>query len=156
MKLKTLALASLVALGVGGLVQARTMTLSPSPERVLAVASDRLALSPAQEAKLLPLLKRGIELRTRIRKQSEAALQADREELARPQADLVAMAAEHQALVDANLAQARILRDEFLAFYEHELSPAQQAKARLALSRRIERLDRIRSGLLALVEEPGV
>lgn len=156
MKLKHLALALVVALGVGGVLHARSVVATPSPERVLALATGRLALSPQQQSQLLPLIRRGVELRARIRAQTEAALQADREELARPQADLVAMAAEHQALVDANLLEARALRDDLLAFYEHELTPSQQARARIALSRRIERLDRIRSGLLALGEDPGV
>lgn len=155
MKLKYLALALAVALGVGGLVQARAMAAEPSPERVLAVASARLALSPPQQSHLLPLIRRGVELRARIRAQTEAALLADREELAKPQADLAAMAAEHQAVVDANLADVRALRDELIAFYEHDLTPSQQAKARAALGRRIDRLDRIRSGLLALGEDTG-
>jgi hypothetical protein len=156
MKLKHLALALALTLGIGGLVHARAVAATPSAERVLALASGRLALSPQQQSRLLPLIRRGVELRARIRAQTEAALRADREELAQPQADLGAMAAEHQALVDANLAQARALRDDLLAFYEHELTPSQQAKARIALSRRIDRLDRIRSGLLALGEDPGV
>lgn len=156
MKLKTLVLAAAVALGLAGLVEARGFFAPPSAERALATASERLSLTPTQQLKLMPLIKRGVDLRAQIRSQSGAAMQADREELARPDADLPAMAAEHQAMVDASLAEARALRDDLLAFYTHELNAQQQAKARIALAKRIDRLDRIRSGLLALGDEPGI
>lgn len=156
MKLRTLVLAAAAALGLAGLVEARGLFAPPSAEIALATASERLSLTPAQQSKLMPLIKRGVVLRAQIRSQSNAVMQADREELSRPDADLRAMAVEHQAMVDASLAEARALRDDVLDFYTHELNAQQQAKARVALVKRIDRLDRIRSGLLALGDQPGI
>jgi hypothetical protein len=155
MKLKPLALAVVVALGLAGLAEARSALSSPSPERVLSIAAQRLALSPSQQAKLLPLVERGVALRAQIRKDSDTAIAAARNELARPDANLTALSADHQTLVDARLSDVRALRDDLLTFYMRDLNPDQQAKARVALLKRIDRLDRIRTGLLSLREDPG-
>jgi hypothetical protein len=157
MKLISVAATAVIAMGVVGLVEARGGGLfsPPSAEQALSTASEKLALTPNQQAHLLPLLKRGLALRAQIREEAEATLQADREELARPDADLSAMSAEHQARIDARLKEARALRDDLLTFYNRELSPDQQARARVALIKRIDRLDRIRNSLLSLRDDTG-
>lgn len=157
MTLKPLAFAVLIAAGLVGLAEARGGLFSPpSAERALSMATQKLALTPDQQTRLRPLIERGVVLRTQIRNETEATIQADREELARPDADLNALSAEHQARVDARLGEVRALRDDLLVFYNRELSPEQQARARVALIKRIDRLDRIRDGLLALREDAGL
>jgi len=154
MTLKPLAFAALIAIGVVGLAEARSSLLSPpNADRAMSLATQKLALTADQQARLRPLVERGVELRTQIRNETEAMIQADREELARPDADLAAISTEHQARVDARLGEVRALRDDLLDFYNRELNADQQAKARLVLIKRIDRLDRIRDGLLSLRED---
>lgn len=156
MKLKPLVFAALFAVGLAGLAEASNALFTPpSAERTLSMASTKLSLNAEQQARLLPLLKRGVTLREKIRSETEAAIAASREELARPDANLDAISAEQQALVDARLAEVRALRDDLLTFYKRDLNPDQQAKARVALLKRVDRLDRIRSGLLSLREDSG-
>jgi hypothetical protein len=154
MTLKPLAFAALIAIGVVGLAEARSSLLSPpNADRAMSLATQKLALTADQQTRLRPLVERGVALRTQIRNETEAMIQADREELARPDADLAAISAEHQARVDARLGEVRALRDDLLDFYNRELNADQQAKARLVLIKRIDRLDRIRDGLLSLRED---
>lgn len=156
MKLKPVAFAIVIALGLFGLAEARDSLLSPpSAERALSMATQKLDLTPNQQARLRPLLERGVALRAQIRSQAEAAIRADRDELARSDADLNAISAEHEAMVDARLVEVRALRDDLLTFYNRELSPDQQAQARVALLKRIDRLDRIRDTLLSLDQDAG-
>lgn len=154
MKLKPVALAVLIALGLFGIAEARDRLFSPpSAERALSLATQKLELTPNQQARLRPLLERGVALRAQIRSEAQAAMRADRDELARSDANLNAITAEHEAMVDARLGEVRALRDDLLGFYNRELSPDQQARARVALVKRIDRLDRIRNRLLSLDED---
>jgi hypothetical protein len=156
MKRMSLVAGALLALGVVGtvgLVEARERLAPPTAETMLARASKELALDSAQQARLLPLLRRGAALRAQIRNETEATLRADREELQRADADLAALSADHQARVDARIAEVRELRGELLDFYEHALRPEQQAKARAQLLRRIDRFEQLRERLLAMRDD---
>ena len=47
------------------------------------------------------------------------------------------------------------LRDRFLAFYTDELRPNQQARVRLGLLKRLDRLDQLRERLTAFTDAGG-
>jgi hypothetical protein len=157
MILKPLALSA--SLAVAGVVAAagyshadHSRFASRSPDTVLALASAKLALNPAQQDQLRPLLLRAAALRSDIRSKTEALRSASRAELARPDADLRALDAERRTLVTSELKAVDDLRGQFLGFYEHDLSPAQQAQARQLMLQRMDRVDRLRDRLLAFAE----
>jgi hypothetical protein len=151
MKLKTLALAAAIAIGIGGFAQARdAFFTNPSPEALLSLTTEKLDLNPAQQDQLRPLLQRAAALRADIKSKAEAMHVASRNELARPDADLRALSGERQALIGAELKAVGDLRGQFLAFYEDDLSPNQQAKARQLLIKRMDRFDHLRERIMAI------
>jgi hypothetical protein len=161
MKLKPLALAAiaaaLVAIGVAGFAEARgALFADPSPETMLALTSAKLALNPAQQDKLRPLLQRAAALRTDIKSKAEAMRAASRNELSRSDADLRALNGERQVLIATELKAIDDLRNHFLAFYEHDLSPDQQATARGLMIKRLDRFDRLRERMLAMANDGAV
>jgi uncharacterized membrane protein len=151
MKLKLLALATFVAIGIAGLAEARNAFFAdPSPQTVLSLTSEKLDLDPAQQDRLRPLLQRAMALRADIKSKAEAMHAASRSELERPDADLRALSDERQTLLATELKAIGDLRGQFLAFYQNDLNPNQQAKARQLMIKRMDRLDRLRERVLAL------
>jgi uncharacterized membrane protein len=154
MKLKPLVLAALVALGVAGFAEARNAFFAePSPEMLLSITSEKLALDPAQQDQLRPLLQRAVALRADIKNKADAMRAASRAELARPDADLRALSDERQALIVTELKAIGELRKQFLAFYEDDLSPGQQAMARQLMIKRLDHFDRLRDRMLAMAND---
>jgi hypothetical protein len=151
---RTLVLAATAAAVLAfGAAQARD-ALSPSPERILARATADLALTAPQQAHAGALIRRALQLRLRVRDEGAALVAASRAELARPDADLQALATERRQWVDARLAEVRLLEADAVAFYEHELTPAQQAQARERLGERLERLQGLGERLRAWRDDP--
>ena len=137
----------------------KTLTLAalfaaPGPEKILGIASERLTLDAGQQAELLPLLTRAARLRIAVKRDADALLEASRAELVRPDANLRALSAERELLIDVRLLEARTLRDDFIAFYDHQLTPAQQAIAREQMLKRIDRFESVIERLQALRGEP--
>lgn len=154
MKLKPLFLAALVALGIAGFAEARnTLFVEPSPDTVLSLASERLALTPPQQDQLRPLLQRAAALRADIKSKNDAMRAASRNELSRPDADLRALSDERQAQLASELKAIGDLRKQFLAFYEDDLSPNQQALARQSMIKRLDRFDRLRERMIAMAND---
>lgn len=151
MNLKPLLFASIVIIGAAGFAKAGSDYLAnPNPETVLSLTSAQLALSPAQQDKLRPLLKRAAALRAEIRSQAKAMRTASRVELNRPDANLRALSGERQALVSREFEALDVVRNQLLTFYEDELNADQQAKARQLLLKRLNRFDRMRERLMAV------
>ena len=143
--------ASIVVIGVAGFAKAGNDYLAnPNPETVLSLTSAQLALSPAQQDKLRPLLKRAAALRADIRSQAEPMRAASRVELNRPDANLRALRGERQALVTREFEALNAVRNQLLTFYEDELNSDQQAKARQLLLKRMNRFDQMRERLMAV------
>jgi uncharacterized membrane protein len=150
MKLKSLTFAILVAIGIAGFAQARAVfSAEPSPETMLTLASEKLALTPVQQDQLRPLLQRAVALRADIKSKADAMRAASRGELNRPDADLRALSGERQALIVAELKAVGDLRKQFLAFYEDDLNPDQQVEARQLMLKRLDRFDRLRERVMA-------
>lgn len=153
MKPQALLLAVITAIGITGFAAADNLTSVPAdPDTALSLASERLALNPAQQDKLRPLLLQAIALRREIRGQGENLRAAGRVELGRPDADLRALSDERQALIAAELKKIEAMRQQFLAFYENELSPSQKARVRQLLLKRMDRFDRLRERMLAVAD----
>lgn len=156
MKLKPLVFTTLLALAVTGLAKAGSDHFANrSPERLLSLTSEKLALNPAQQDRLRPLLQRAVALRADIKSKSEAMRTASRDELNRPDANLRALSNERQALIASELKAIRDLRNQFLAFYENDLSPGQQAMARQLMIKRLDRFDQLRERMLAMANDGG-
>lgn len=154
MKTRTLAIAAAVAIGLAGLGHAAAPLVTRSPsEHVMAAATQRLQLSPAQQAALAPLVERTLALRSQTRQQLDVLLDVGQAELSRPDADLAALAAEIERGTDARMFEARTLRTDFLAFYREQLNPDQQARVRERLVERLERLDMLRDHLFLMRHE---
>lgn len=90
----------------------------------------------------------------RLRTESQALRRVGREDLGggvrelrllldEPNPDLRGFTAQSQQKFDAHLAEARALREKQLDFYE-SLTPAEQAKVRQAMAKRIDRLALLR------------
>jgi hypothetical protein len=153
MKLKPLALAAAVAIGIAGLANAGSKYfVEPDPQTMLSLASEQLTLTPAQEDKLRPLLQQAAALRVEIKSQATAMRAATRDELNRSDADLRALSSERQALIAKELTAVDSLRNRFLAFYEGDLSPGQQLRARQMLLKRLDRFDQMRERMMAITD----
>ena len=70
--------------------------------------------------------------------------------LDRPSADLRAFSDASQRKFDANIAEARALRDRQLDLYE-SLSPDEQARVRAAMAERLDRLSQLRERLAGFI-----
>jgi hypothetical protein len=70
--------------------------------------------------------------------------------LDQPSPDLRAFSKASQRKVDANMAEARALRDRQLDLYE-SLSPQEQARVRAAMAERLDRFSRLRERLAGLI-----
>jgi hypothetical protein len=153
MKLKPLALTTVIAIGIAGFAEAGNQYhASADPEQLLSLASERLALNPAQLDKLRPLLQQALALRADVKTKAAALRAASRQELQRPDADLRALSGERQALLATELKSIDALRERFLTFYERELSPSQQVSARQLLLKRLDRFDRLRERMMAVAD----
>jgi len=151
MKLKPLALAAIVAIAIAGFAEAReAFFVSPTPETMLSVTTEKLDLNPAQQDQLRPLLQRAAALRADIKSKAEAMRAASRDELNRPDANLRALSGERQALIVAELKAVGDLRNQFLTFYEDDLSPNQQVKARQLMIKRMDRFERLPERIMAI------
>ncbi len=152
---KTLSLAALFAVAIAGIAEARgTLFAAPGPEKILGIASERLSLDVGQQAELLPLLNRAAKLRIAVKRDAGAMPEASRAELIRPDANLRALSAERELIIDTRLLEARTLRDDFITFYDHQLTPTQQAIAREQMLKRIDRFETLIERLQALRGEP--
>ena len=151
MRLKPILLAAAIAIGIAGIAQAGNQVFAqPSPDKLLSLSSEQLDLNPAQQEQLRPLLQQAIALRVDIRNKTVAMRAATRAELDRPDVDLRALSSERQAMVAGELKSVDALRSQFLAYYQNQLSPSQQARARQLLLKRMDRFDRLRERIMSM------
>jgi hypothetical protein len=122
---------------------AQAQPLPPVAQQLLAEVQT-LGLTPLQKQQLMAI---AIDARSRqqaLRAEQQALGDAAYTELAAGSADLIALAAQQQALTDRRIAAARVTRDALLDFYAG-LGAAQQVQVQGWLAGAIERLDALRA-----------
>lgn len=130
--------------------------MEPSPDRIVALAAQRLQLDPAQQAALRPIVARAVHLRREARADSMRMMAAARDSVSKPGGEFRTRAPERDARLDARLAEFRALRNEFFDYYDYRLNPQQQTRVRELVAGRLDRLDRVRNALSVLRQERDV
>ena len=120
-------------------VSAQSQVATPLGQQLLS-SLQNLGLSSLQKQQLMRI---AMDARLRqqvLRGEQQALMDSAQDALAAGSADLIALAAEQEALTNRRIAAARTTRDALLAFYIG-LGPAQQIQIQAWLAQTLDRLD---------------